>query len=90
MKQRKSSISFRRERPGRTSKGCGASVCWRGVPEVEELWNTELAISEGRGSSGCVRKSPNNPALCPVTRAGMFDYFRLLVIRAQSKESQAL
>lgn len=59
MKRRKSSISSRQGQPGRTSKGYGASVCWKGVPEVEELWNTVLVTSEGRGFAGCVCSGVN-------------------------------
>jgi hypothetical protein len=55
MKRGKSSVSFRRDQRGRTSKGCGASVCWKGVPEAEEHWNTVLVTLEGRGFAGCVR-----------------------------------
>lgn len=55
MKRRKGSISSRREQPGHTSKDYGASVCWRGVPEVEELWNTVLVTLEGRGFAGYAR-----------------------------------
>ena len=56
MKQRKSSISFRRGRPGRISKGYGVSVYWRDAPEAEELWNTVSVSLEDRGFAGCGRR----------------------------------
>lgn len=56
MKQRKSSISFERDRPGLISTGCGASVCWEGVPEAEDLWNTVSLTLEGRAFAGCILK----------------------------------
>ena len=54
-KQRKNSTSSLRGRPGRTSKGYGGSVCWKGVPEAEELWNTASVNSEGRAFAGYAR-----------------------------------
>jgi hypothetical protein len=35
--------SFPALRLGRISKDYGASACWKGVPEVEVLWNIGLA-----------------------------------------------
>ena len=44
MKRREGSISFRRGLPGRTSKGYGASDCWKGVPVVGERLQIEAKV----------------------------------------------
>jgi len=55
MKRQEGLISPRHVRPGRISKDCGASACWKGVPGVEELWNTVSATKAWIGFAGCVR-----------------------------------
>jgi hypothetical protein len=49
--------SFRTDRPGRISKDCQSSVCWRGVREVGVLWNTGSARQEWLGCDGCVPRT---------------------------------
>jgi hypothetical protein len=59
MKLQKGLISLRHVQLGRISKDYGASACWKGVPEVEELWNTVLVTSVDRGFAGCAPKAKN-------------------------------
>jgi hypothetical protein len=55
MKRQQGLISPRHVRHGRISKDYGALACWKGVPEVEELWNTVSATKAWIGFAGFVR-----------------------------------
>ena len=89
MKQRKGLISPRHARPGRISKDYGVSVCWKGVREAEELWNTVSAILEDHDFVGCVPKSLNATNFRIRPRSGKATY-QLGIVRLQSRSGKVL
>jgi hypothetical protein len=68
MKRRKSWISSQLGQPGLISKGCGHLVFWKGVPEIEVLWNIGLANWGDRVFVGYARKGTNSD--CALTGCG--------------------